>query len=237
MFISIKKKTILTIALIVITAVSLCLLIYPFSAAASVPKLNKTVVIDAGHGGIDGGVQGVNTGTKESDVNLTISRALKNVLEDNGYTVVMTRQNSDGLYGLSSKNKKQKDMATRKQIINDASADLVVSIHQNFYPRAAIRGAQVFYAPGSETGKQMADTMQSIINTNLESCSRVAMKGDYFILQCSQTPSLLIECGFLSNPEDEKLLLDSKYQQKIAYTIFTGINNVLGVTSTSLGMR
>lgn len=231
MFISIKKKTLLTIFLILITAVSLCLLIYPLSAAASVPKLNKTIVIDAGHGGIDGGVQGVNTGTKESDINLTVSRALKNVLEDNGYTVVMTRQNSDGLYGLSSKNKKQKDMATRKQIINDANADLVISIHQNYYPRSSVRGAQVFYAPGSQTGKEMADTMQGLINTNLESCSRTAMQGDYFILQCSSAPSLLVECGFLSNPEDEKLLLDSKYQQKIAYTLFTGINNILGVNA------
>ena len=97
-----------------------------------------------------------------------------------------------------------------------------------------VRGAQVFYAPGSETGKTMAEKMQAALNTNLEACTRTAHEGDYYILQCSSTPSLLIECGFLSNPEDEKLLLDTSYREKIAYTIFTGINNILGITTTSL---
>ena len=227
MFVSIKKKTVLLIALAIITAVSICLIAYPIAAAASAPKNGKTVVIDAGHGGVDGGVVGVNTKTKESDINLTIARALKAGLESGGYNVVMTRSNSDGLYGLSSKNKKQKDMATRRDIIRGANADLVISIHQNFYPRRGVRGAQVFYAPNSETGKTMADSMQSIINLNLEACSRTAMQGDYYVLQCSEVPSLLVECGFLSNPEDEKLLLDAAYQKKIAYTIYTGINTIL----------
>ena len=234
MFVSIKKKTLITVALIIVTVVSLCLLLIPFSARAAAADVNKTVVIDAGHGGVDGGVQGINTGTKESDLNLAIARALKKELENNGYNVVMTRSGSDGLYGLSSKNRKQKDMAARKEIIAKANADLVISIHQNFYPRSQIRGAQVFYAPGSETGKAMAEKMQTVINANLEACTRTAHEGDYFILQCSATPSLLIECGFLSNPEDEKLLLDTAYREKIAYTIFTGINNILGVTTTSL---
>ncbi len=234
MFLSVKKNTLVAIALVVITVVSLCLLIFPLSISSSADPLGKTIVIDAGHGGIDGGVQGVNTGTKESDINLAISRELKRVLQKNGYKVVMTRQNTDGLYGLSSKNKKQKDMQTRKEIIEQAKADLVVSIHQNQYPRMNVRGAQVFYAPGSETGKAMAEKMQAALNTNLEACTRTAHEGDYYILQCSSTPSLLIECGFLSNPEDEKLLLDTSYREKIAYTIFTGINNILGITTTSL---
>ncbi|MCI9518922.1 MAG: N-acetylmuramoyl-L-alanine amidase [Clostridia bacterium] len=227
MFVSIKKKTILLIALAIITAVSVCLIAYPIATASAAPKNGKTIVIDAGHGGVDGGVQGVNTKTKESDINLTIARVLKAELESGGYTVVMTRKNSDGLYGLSSKNKKQKDMATRRDIIRGANADLVISIHQNFYPRSSVRGAQVFYAPGSETGKAMADSMQSIINMNLEACDRTAMQGDYYVLQCSEVPSLLVECGFLSNPDDEKLLLDADYQKKIAYTIYTGINTIL----------
>lgn len=235
MFISIKKKTILAVVLALVTVVSLCLLILPFSVSSAAGKLGKTVVIDAGHGGVDGGVTGVNTGSKESDINLTIARELKSVLEKNGYKVVMTRSNSDGLYGLSSKNKKQKDMAARGEIIKGSGADLVVSIHQNFYPRPSIRGAQVFYAHGSEKGKEAAEQMQGLLNANLTECSRKAMEGDYYILQCSDIPSVLIECGFLSNPEDEKLLLDSEYQQKIAYTIFTGINAVLGVTTTALG--
>ncbi|MCI8612628.1 MAG: N-acetylmuramoyl-L-alanine amidase [Clostridia bacterium] len=232
MFVSIKKKTLITVALIIVTVVSLCLLLIPFSARAAAADVNKTVVIDAGHGGVDGGVQGINTGTKESDLNLAIARALKKELENNGYNVVMTRSGSDGLYGLSSKNRKQKDMAARKEIIAKANADLVISIHQNFYPRSQIRGAQVFYAPGSDVGKQMADSMQSAINTNLAACSRTAMPGDYYILQCSSVPSLLVECGFLSNPEDEKLLVDAAYQQKIAYTLMSAIGGILDVNST-----
>ncbi len=177
MFLSVKKNTLVAIALVVITVVSLCLLIFPLSISSSADPLGKTIVIDAGHGGIDGGVQGVNTGTKESDINLAISRELKRVLQKNGYKVVMTRQNTDGLYGLSSKNKKQKDMQTRKEIIEQAKADLVVSIHQNQYPRMNVRGAQVFYAPGSETGKTMAEKMQAALNTNLEACTRTAHEG------------------------------------------------------------
>ena len=101
MFLSVKKNTLIAIALVVITVVSLCLLIFPLSVASSAEPLGKTIVIDAGHGGIDGGVQGVNTGTKESDINLAIARELKRVLQKNGYKVVMTRLNTDGLYGLS----------------------------------------------------------------------------------------------------------------------------------------
>ena len=97
MFVSIKKKTLITVALIIVTVVSLCLLLIPFSARAAAADVNKTVVIDAGHGGVDGGVQGINTGTKESDLNLAIARALKKELENNGYNVVMTRSGSDGL--------------------------------------------------------------------------------------------------------------------------------------------
>lgn len=226
MFVSIKKKTILLIALAIITAVSVCLIAYPIATASAAPKNGKTIVIDAGHGGVDGGVQGVNTKTKESDINLTIARALKAELESGGYTVVMTRKNSDGLYGLSSKNKKQKDMATRRDIIRGANADLVISIHQNFYPRSSVRGAQVFYAPGSEDGKQKAEAMQSVLCNSLGS-RRNAMSGDYFILQCSKTPSLLVECGFLTTPSEEKQLVTASYQEKVAYAIFTGIHTIL----------
>ena len=231
MFLSVKKSTLIAIALAVITVLSLVLLIVPYAASAnaSAADTGKTIVIDAGHGGIDGGVQGVSTGTKESDINLSVARELKRTLTANGYKVVMTRSNTDGLYGLSSKNKKQKDMQTRKEIIIEANADLVISIHQNFYPRSSVRGAQVFYAPKSETGKAMADKMQSVINKNLEASDRVAHEGDYYILQCSETPSLLIECGFLSNAEDEKLLLDPDYRKKIAYTVLTGINLIFDV--------
>lgn len=223
MFFAVKKKTVLLIIFILLISVSVGLLFSPvLDVGADADAL--TVVIDAGHGGIDGGVTGVNTGTKESDINLAISRKLKEHLEDAGYKVVMTRLNTEGLYGMATKNKKLKDMERRKEKINEANPDLVVSIHCNYYPRSSIRGAQVFYAPNSEQSKPMAAKMQQMLNANLEASKRVEAVGDYYILQCSPFPSLLVECGFLSSPDDEKLLVDSAYQDKVAYTVFSGIH-------------
>lgn len=227
MFILMKKRNILIGLLIVALTVGLCFAVSATATSAySVPKIGKTVVIDAGHGGADGGVVGVNTSVKESDVNLSIARSLKHFLKTKGYDVVMTRSTTDGLYGMATQNKKLKDMQERKKIIENANADLVVSIHCNSYPRHDQVGAQVFYAPGSEDGKQKAETMQSILAATLNT-TRTAMSGDYFILQCSATPSLLVECGFLSTPSEEKLLVSSAYQEKVAYSVFTGICAVL----------
>ena len=122
-------------------------------------------------------------------------------------------------------------MQKRKAIINEAKPDLVVSIHQNFFPRANQRGAQVFYAPGSESGAEMAKTVQKLLNVNLEASKRSPAQGDYYILQCSEYPSLLIECGFLSNARDEELLVQAVYQEKVAYTIFCGIELLLNDTT------
>lgn len=228
MFLSIKKKSIIAGLAILVTAVGLCFAVSGVAGAAyNVPAVGKTVVIDAGHGGADGGVTGVATSVKESDVNLAIARNLKHFLKTRGYEVIMTRSTTDGLYGMSTKNKKQKDMAARKEIITQSGADLVISIHCNSYPRESVKGAQVFFAPGSEDGNAKADVMQSVLNSSLD-CNRTAMKGDYFILQCSQIPSLLVECGFLSNREEEKLLVSASYQEKVAFAIFTGAVTILG---------
>lgn len=228
MFITIKKRNIIIGLFAVLLTVGICLAVTQVAAGAySVPKVGKTVVIDAGHGGADGGVVGVSTKAKESDINLSIARSLKHFLKSHGYTVVMTRSTTDGLYGMTTKNKKLKDMQERKKIIEEANADLVVSVHCNSYPRADATGAQVFYAPGSEDGKQKADLMQSVLRDSLNT-SRVAASGDYFILQCSATPSLLVECGFLTTPSEEKMLVSSSYQEKVAYAIFTGVHAILG---------
>ena len=127
---------------------------------------------------------------------------------------------------MTTKNKKLKDMQERKKIIENANADLVVSVHCNSYPRHDQTGAQVFYAPNSEDGKAKADVMQNVLKATLQT-ERVAMSGDYFILQCSATPSLLVECGFLSTPSEEKKLVTATYQEKVAYAIFTGIHTIL----------
>lgn len=235
MIVAVKKKTILSVAFVILICVCTGLLFVPALSIGADAGNGKTIVIDAGHGGIDGGVVGVNTGTKESDINLTVARKLKNYLVQGGYDVIMTRVNSDGLYGLAAKNKKRKDMETRKEKILAAAPDLVVSIHQNYYPRADVRGAQVFYAAGSETSQRIAGVMQGYLNTGLEASSRTEAVGDYYILQCTEFPSVLVECGFLSNPADEKLLVSAAYQDRIAYTIFTGIHSVMSESQDTCG--
>lgn len=223
MFIAIKKRSIVLILVFVLVfSTSFAV----FSRPVAVVKNGKTVVVDAGHGGIDGGVVGVNTGTKESDVNLAISRCLRQFLYMAGYEVVMTRSNSEGLYSSGDSNKKLSDMNRRREIIEQARPDLVVSVHQNWYVRPSVRGAQVFYAPKSEQGAEIAAKAQRVVNRALN-CNRNPMKGDYYILQCTEYPSILIECGFMSNPEEEAMLVSADYQERAAYAIFSAIETIL----------
>lgn len=228
MFLTFKKRTILIAIITVVIAVSICVTVSLTAKSAYIePSNGMTIVLDAGHGGIDGGVVGRTTSTPEAEINLAITKSLRHFLLEKGYNVILTRKNYDGLYGLTSKNKKLDDMKKRKEIISEAQPNLVISIHQNFFPRSNQRGAQVFYAPNSEIGAEMAKSMQQFLNSNLEASKRNSAKGDYYILQCTDYPSLLIECGFLSNPEDEALLVQATYQEKVAYTIFCGIEQIL----------
>lgn len=182
------------------------------------------IVIDAGHGGVDGGVSGVNTKIKESVLNLEVAKKLEKYVINGGFSAVLTRKTDAGLYGVASGNLKRKDMLKRKQIILEERPTLVVSIHMNKYSVSTRRGAQVFYKNNDENGKLLARSIQNCFNDMKEAsreCS--ALTGDYYILNCSSYPSVICECGFLSNPEDESLLVTDEYQDKIAYAIFKGI--------------
>lgn len=228
MFAVIKKKTII-VCLVLAAAIFLgCVMLGSASSETSaVPKVGKTIVIDAGHGGIDGGVTGVNSGVKESEINLAIAKSLRHFLVRNGYDVVMTRETPDGLYGAADKNKKLADMQARRDVIRAANPDLVISVHQNYYPRSEISGAQVFYFDGSEQSQAAAERMQSVLNRALD-CERAAKTGDYYILNCTEFPSVIVECGFLSNAADEKKLVTAVYQEKVAYSIYSAVCVILG---------
>ena len=191
-----------------------------------------TVVLDAGHGGVDGGVSGVKTGIKESDLNLDVVMKLKGCFESAGINVVLTRNSDAGLYGVATKNRKRKDMEKRKEIIENARPNAMISVHMNNYPVSTRRGAQVFFKKGDETGKDLADEIQKSFN-GMEECVKQtsALSGDYYILNCTSYPSVICECGFLSNPEDEALLSDEGYRDKIAYAIFKGAISYLSQTS------
>lgn len=223
MIITISKRSIIFAMTVIIALTAICL---PFAIRTTsyAGEFNgKIVVLDAGHGGIDGGVVGKRSDAKESDINLAICRALESYLVRSGFTVVFTRKTTDGLYDLAASNRKKSDMLARKRIIENAAPDLVVSIHLNQYPLESVHGAQVFYAANSEDSAKRAQYMQSMLNTILPECNRSAKSGDYYILNCTQYPSMLIECGFLSNAREEALLVTSEYQDKVAYAIYSGI--------------
>lgn len=182
-----------------------------------------TVVIDAGHGGIDAGASGINTSVRESDINLLISKELKKLFSNSGINVIMTRTSDEGLYGTTDKGFKLRDLQERVRIINNSQADLLISIHLNTYTSPSRRGAQVFYKKGDDLSKEFAKKVQSRINgMRLSPRLYDALSGDYYILNESKIPSIIVECGFLSNPEDEKLLLSPEYRESISQAIFNG---------------
>ncbi len=189
---------------------------------SSAPKNGQVIVIDCGHGGRDGGSVGVG-GTIESDINLRYGKALADKLSASGFRVVMTRKDENGLYDVNAKNKKLSDMQKRMEIIKQANPALVVSIHMNSFPLKTASGANCYFRKGDKQGEQCANLIQHTLNAYCGAPNKDARVGDYYILNCSYYTSVLVECGFLSNPEEEKLLNSPEYQQKVVYSIYAGI--------------
>lgn len=190
--------------------------------ATASPKPVFTVVIDAGHGGIDGGVSGKTSGARESELNLDIARKLKDRVESAGAKVVMTRKTEAGLYGIFSKGFKKRDMRKRMEIANGADPTIFVSIHLNYFSSPARRGAQIFYKCGDAESEILASKIQSGLNL-LYNKNYAPLSGDFYVLNESKSTAVLCECGFLSNEEDEKLLLTDEYREKITEKIYEGI--------------
>ncbi len=185
---------------------------------------NKTtIVIDVGHGGSDPGKVGIQ-GIKEKDVNLAIARYLKDYLIAEDYTVYMTRETDQGLYDESVSNKKKSDLSNRIQFVQKKNASCMISIHQNSYPDTIQHGAQTFYYEGREEDKNFAQYVQdSLLTFDPSNTRQIKSSTSYYILKNAQVPSILIECGFLSNPEETANLTDPNYQKQIAYAIAIGI--------------
>ena len=199
------------------------------TTADTVPSRNYTVVIDAGHGGSDPGSIGYKTKVHESDLNLKLSYLLKTKLEKAGINVVMTRKDENAMLEGSGKKWKRKDMELRKALIEKTRPNMVISLHQNSYTNHTLRGAQVFYDKHSEISKQIADSIQEQFKLNLDKSIKATSPGDYFMLKCSAAPSVIVECGFLSNEQEEKLLQTPDYQEKIIDSIYKGIVNFLQI--------
>lgn len=184
---------------------------------------NKTtIVIDVGHGGSDPGKVGIQ-GIKEKDVNLAIARYLKDYLIAEDYTVYMTRETDQGLHDESVSNKKKSDLSNRIQFVQKKNASCMISIHQNSYPDTIQHGAQTFYYEGREEDKNFAQYVQdSLLAFDPSNTRQIKSSTSYYILKNAQVPSILIECGFLSNPEETANLTDPNYQKQIAYAIAIG---------------
>lgn len=167
-------------------------------------------------------------GTTEAETNLKIALKLQNLLEQSGSTVILTRSDENAIYDIDSKTLKQKkisDIHNRVKIGNESQADIFVSIHLNKIPEQQYYGWQCFYKEGNEDGKKLAELIQSNLNESMQKeNNRVAMKIDnIYIIKKVEIPTTIVECGFLSNPEEEKQLLDDNYQNKLAWGIYNGI--------------
>lgn len=193
----------------------------------ALPVNNKVIVIDAGHGVPDEGAQSSN-GTTEAESNLKIALKVQNLLEQSGATVILTRSDENAIYDLDSKTLKQKkisDIHNRVKIGNESSADIFVSIHLNKIPQQQYWGWQTFYKKESPEGQKLATSIQNSLNESIQKENkRVPMKiENVYIIKHVEIPTTIVECGFLSNPEEEQLLLNNEYQDKLAWGIYTGI--------------
>lgn len=222
MFIVIKKMTLIIAASMVV----ICgVLIIGF---ASANEKTHVIVLDAGHGEPDGGCV-AEDGTKESVLNLSVTKMLEKNLADSGYKTIMTREDENGIHKSDGtiKNKKRDDMEKRLNIKTSSSADIFVSVHMNKFEQKKYHGAQVLYDKTNENAKKLAEKIQQELNKADESNTRLAMEtdGSIFLLKSSPVPSVIVECGFLSNTDELERLKTKEYQKKIADAICAGIKN------------
>lgn len=214
--------------LIAIAAVFLILNLKIQQADASTKKYysineKKKILIDPGHGGIDGGAES-KSGTVEKDINLSIALKLKKILTKNGFDVVMTREEDNGLYTEKGtiRKKKYEDLENRCKIKKESECEMFVSIHLNMFPQSKYYGAQVWYSNSEKSGK-LAHIIQENLKEDLDENNKRIEKPaleKYKILRCCEDiPSVIVECGFISNYEEEQKLKSEIYQEKIAESL------------------
>lgn len=197
------------------------------ATAQSTELSSFCIVVDAGHGGADPGKVGVND-ILEKDINLSIALLLAEQLKTSGISIVLTRDADVDLANGAS-NFKSADMQNRCRLITETSPIFTVSIHQNSYPSENVTGAQVFYFTQSEEGKELAETLQNSLITNLDPSNTRQPKAndDYYLLKKTPTPTVIVECGFLSSPTEASLLSTAAYQEKVVHAIYLGIMEYL----------
>ncbi len=191
-----------------------------------------TIIIDAGHGGLDGGAVGLN-GVEEKEVNLSIALKLNEMLESTGYNTVMTRTEDICLAGDEAKSikaKKTSDLHNRMAIMEKYDDAIFVSIHQNSYHGAKAAGTQVFYAPNSQESEDLANLIQGSVKNGLQpNNKRLTKKADssIYLLYSAKKTAVMVECGFLSDYDENLMLCNKDYQEQLAFYIAEGIKTFL----------
>ena len=223
MFKVLKVRRWVIMGLVILVVVSFVMSASSISSSRLTPSPSIIVALDAGHGGLDGGTVGVNTGKDENYLNLEYCLCLQKILESFNVKVVMTRTNLNGLYSPFAENKKLDDMARRKEIIKNSGANILLSVHMNSFPLPSSRGAQVFFKDGDQKSLVLADCIQSVFIQTLPSARLSTSTGDYYMLNEFDIPSVIIECGYLSNAEEEALLVQEEYKNLVCGAIFVGL--------------
>lgn len=215
-------KTINALFLLILLIASTCSIIIANSI-----EIDNLIYLDPGHGGPDGGAEGIND-VFEKDIVLKVCIKLKEYLNRAGYNVILTRQGDYDLAPDDSKNRKRDDIHERVKRINESKCLLYVSIHANIYSSPKIYGAQVFYNKNNEKSKLLAEEIQETITVILQNTTRKAKSiNDKYLIENSDPIGCLVEIGFLSNPNEVILLQDEYYQEKMAYAIYLGICSFL----------
>lgn len=224
-----KRLVLLLCAVFAACTLTICLLFFSKTETlASLPVSERIIVVDAGHGGMDGGAESA-SGIKEKDINLKITKYLKSYLEQGGAKVVMTRESDISLHendNAAIRSRKRQDLLKRREIANTSGADMLLSIHLNQFEQSKYKGAQVFYETASPKSKLLATSIQSSMRENLDKTNtRTEMKiaSNKLQFQDLNLPAVIIECGFLSNPEEALMLNTPEYQEKIALSIYLGV--------------
>jgi len=220
----------------------LCFIIVAISLMMSVPTLIErvapasttaqdqgiTVIIDAGHGGIDGGAVGINKAV-EKDINLAIALKLKEFMVISGFDVILTRDSDISIHdaGLTKTREiKRSDLHNRLGIMEENPDAIFISIHQNSFTQSQYKGTQVFYGENHPESRVLADTIQRTIAEGVQPDNQRVVKqtGDnIFLLYETKSIAIMVECGFLSNPEEADMLLTEEYQDTLAYIIYAGV--------------
>lgn len=243
MIVVVRKYNVLLVLLIFLLAIA----VYSLNvtgpdqdrAAVNSDAVQKVVILDPGHGGEDPGVVNSDKTLKEKELNLTIALKVKALLEKGGCKVIMTREDDRLVYqeGTTSvTEKRRQDLQRRKKMMDESGADIVVSIHMNGFPQTQYSGAQVFFPHNSPESQKLAVAIQKSIQSTVDPNNKreAMLKGKanekpIMILRDLKTTTAIVECGFLSNLEDQKRLATAEYQDKLADAIKSGVNSYLGI--------